>query len=50
MRIENAWVTSPAHVAILEVSDLDGCAVWKRILRAVEELQGTVPGRDERVH
>jgi hypothetical protein len=24
--------------AMLEKVDLDGCAVWKRILRAVEEL------------
>ncbi len=34
--------------AMLEAGDLDGYAVWKRILRAVEELQGTVPGA--RVH
>jgi hypothetical protein len=25
--------------AMLEAGDLDGCAVWKRILRAVEELR-----------
>ncbi len=25
------------------VGDLDGYEVWKRILRAVEELQGTEP-------
>ncbi len=25
--------------AMLEKGDLDGCAVWKRILRAVEELR-----------
>jgi hypothetical protein len=25
--------------AMLEAGDLNGCAVWKRILRAVEELQ-----------
>ncbi len=31
--------------AMLEKGDLDGYAVWKRILRAVEELQGTVPQR-----
>ena len=24
--------------AMLEAGDLDGCAVWKRVLRAVEEL------------
>ncbi len=27
---------------MLDKGDLDGCAVWKRILRAVEELQGMV--------
>ncbi len=27
--------------AMLEAGDLDGLATWKRILRAVEELQGT---------
>ncbi len=32
--------------AMLEAGDLDGCAVWKRILRAVEELRrkGPAPG------
>ena len=30
--------------AMLEKGDLDGYAVWKRILRAVGELQETVPG------
>jgi len=34
--------------AMLEVGDLDGYAVWKRILRAVEELQRATPGA--RVH
>ncbi len=34
--------------AMLEAGDLDGAAVWKRILRAVEELQGATPGA--RVH
>ncbi len=36
--------------AMLEVGDLDGLAVWKRILRAVEELQGTGPRSGEAVH
>ncbi len=36
--------------AMLDKGDLDGCAVWKRILRAVEELQGTEPGPGVRVH
>ena len=36
--------------AMLEAGDLDGYAVWKRILRAVEELQGSAPGPDIAVH
>ncbi len=44
---------APIHAAMradamLEVGDLDGAAVWKRILRAVEELQRATPGA--RVH
>ncbi len=35
---------------MLEKGDLDGFAVWKRILRAVEELQETEPGFGARVH
>ncbi len=30
--------------AMLDTGDLDGCDVWKRILRAVGELQGSEPG------
>ena len=30
--------------AMIEEGDLDGYAVWKRILRAVEELQRAEPG------
>ncbi len=30
--------------AMLEAGDLDGYAVWKRVLRAVEELQEVKPG------
>ncbi len=33
---------------LLERADLDGYTVWKRILRAVGELQETAPGA--RVH
>ncbi len=36
--------------AMLDKGDLDGYAVWKRILKAVEELQGTVPKPGEAVH
>ena len=36
--------------AMLEKGDLDGYAVWKRILRAVEELQRAEPGPGVEVH
>ena len=44
---------APIHAAmradeLLEAGDLEGCAVWKRILRAVGELQRAEPGT--RVH
>ncbi len=46
---------APIHAAMradamLEAGDLDGVATWRRILRAVEELQGTVPKPGEAVH
>ena len=46
---------APIHAAMradamLEAGDLDGYAVWKRVLRAVEELQGTEPGPRVKVH
>ena len=36
--------------AMLDKGDLDGYATWKRILRAIEELQETDPKPDEAVH
>ncbi len=36
--------------AMLDKGDLDGYAAWKRILKAVEELQGTAPKPGEAVH
>ena len=46
---------APIHAAMradamLDKGGLDGYAVWKRILRAVEELQGTEPKSGEVVH
>ncbi len=46
---------APIHAAMradamLEAGDLDGYAVWKRVLRAVEELEGSVLGPGARVH
>ncbi len=36
--------------AMLDKGDLDGYAAWKRILRAVGELQGAAPKSGARVH
>ncbi len=36
--------------AMLGKDDLDGCATWKRILRAVEELKRAEPKPGEAVH
>ncbi len=46
---------APIHAAMradamLEVGDLDGLAVWRRILRAVEELQRANAGPGVRIH
>ncbi len=46
---------APIHAAmradeLLEAGDLEGVAVWKRILRAVEELQRVEPGPGRKVH
>ncbi len=46
---------APIHAAMradamLEAGDLDGYAVWKRIVKAVEELQGTGPKSGEASH
>ncbi len=47
--------SAPIHAAMradamLDKGDLDGCAVWKRILRAVEELQRADPAPGSQVH
>jgi hypothetical protein len=36
--------------AMLEAGDLDGYSTWKRILRAVEELQRANAGPGVRIH
>ena len=35
---------APIEAAMLKRVELDGYAVWKRILHAVRELDGTAPG------
>ncbi len=46
---------APIHAAMradatLKAGDPDGYAVWKRILRLIEALQGTAPKSGEAVH
>ena len=46
---------APIHAAMradvmLEAGDLDGYAVWRRILRAVAELRRAVPAHGEEMH
>ncbi len=46
---------APIHAAMradatLEAGDVDGYRVWKRILRAIKELQGAEPKPGEAVH
>jgi len=46
---------APIHAAMradamLEVGDVGGYAVWRRILRAMEELQGVEPKSGDAVH
>ena len=55
MLVQQHGPDAPIHAAkradaMLEAGDLDGCAVWKRILRAVEELQVTEPKSGAAVH
>ncbi len=43
---------APIHAAMradamLEKGDLDGYAVWKRVLRAIDEMGNTTPGADQ---
>ena len=53
--IKQHGADAPIHAAMradamLEAGDLDGVATWRRILRAVEELEGTEPKPGEAVH
>ncbi len=57
--VPTCWLTQGQDTAIeaamradamLEAGDLGGYAVWKRILRAVEEIQGVKPKSGEAVH
>ena len=48
---EDAQIHSTKRASEMpDKGDLDAYAMWKRILRAVEALQGTVPKSGEAVH
>ena len=47
---EDAGIEAAMRVdAMIEASDIDGQRVWKRILRAVDELQRDKPNQSETV-
>ena len=53
--VKHHGADAPIHAAMradamLEVGDLDGFSVWKRVLWAVEELQGMEPAPGVQVH
>ncbi len=35
---------------MLDKGDLDGAAVWRRIVAAVNEMLSTTPGDDDAIH
>ncbi len=46
---------APIHAAMradamLDKGDLGGCAVWRRIVRAVEELRGEIATAGDQIH
>ncbi len=48
---QDAPIEAAMHAdAMLEKGDLGGYAVWKRVLRAVEELRRAEPGSGVQVH
>ena len=38
------------HDDLLKVGDVDGCVVWKRTLKAIDELQSVGPPEGAGVH
>ena len=36
--------------AMLEAADVDGCAVWKRVIKAIDELQSEEMPERAKVH
>jgi hypothetical protein len=38
------------HDELLKAGDVDGCVVWKRILKAIDELQSVEPPEGTKVH
>ncbi len=53
--VEHHGPDAPIHAAMradamLEKGDLNGVSVWRRVLRAVEELRREKPGAGSKVH
>ncbi len=46
---EAAVITIKRATKMLDDGDVDGYAVWKRILQAIEQLESTKPGPDDLV-
>ena len=46
---EAAVITIKRATKMLDDGDVDGYAVWKRILQAIEQLKSTKPGPDDLV-
>ena len=45
------WASAAERAGeLLAAGDHEGCAVWKRIIAAVKELERTKPADDERVN
>ncbi|WP_416898653.1 MAG: hypothetical protein ACMVY4_02675 [Minwuia sp.] len=47
---EAGFVTAARADKLMDAGDLDGAAVWRRILEAVEELQRTERTSDDQVN
>lgn len=46
-----AWFRASTRAdGLLDQGDLDGAAVWRRILTAIEEMQRAAPHEGEAVH
>ena len=38
------------HDALLKIGDVDGCVIWKRTLKAIDELLSVEPPEGVKLH